>query len=164
MRHLKSDSRVPDHAPVLDADLIVALVDLTNLPHAFVQSVLLTITGEVSSTLHTLVGHVPEYGSVRLHGLLHVEPDLRGGQSAIRVPNLVQELDALHASLIGNLLVRLSGSQSVLDVVSASSAEDDDVEERVGAETIGTVNGHAGSFARSIQTRNNFVLAVLEIR
>ena len=82
-------------------------------------------------------------------------------QRAIRVPDLVQELDTVQAGLIGNLLVWLARSQGLLDVVGASTAKDDNIEERVGTKTVGAVNGHTGSLTSGIETRNNLVLAIL---
>ena len=96
-----------------------------------------------------------------MHGLLHVQSDLRSVQRAIRVPDLVQELDTVQACLIRNLLVWLARSQGLLDVVSAGAAEDDDVQKRVSAETVRTVDGYASSLASSIQAGNNLVVAAL---
>ena len=55
----------------------------------------------------------------------------------------------------------LARSESVADVVSNSAAKDDNVKERVGTQTVSTVDGHAGGFTRSIETGNSLVLAVL---
>ena len=107
--------------------------------------------------------HIPEDGSISLHGLLHVQTNLRGRKGTRRTPDLVQELHALETSLIRDLLVWLAGGQSLLDVVSASTTEDDDVEKGVGTETVSTVDRHASSLSSSIQARNNLVLAVLKL-
>lgn len=63
-----------------------------------------------------------------------------------------------------DLLVRLAGSEGLLDVVSAGTAEYDDIEQRVGAETVGSVNRHTGGFTGSVETRNDLVLALLYIK
>ena len=55
----------------------------------------------------------------------------------------------------------LSRRQSLLNVMGASTTEDDDIEERVGAETVRAVDGHTGGLTGSIQTRDDLVLAVL---
>ena len=57
--------------------------------------------------------------------------------------------------------MRLARSQSLLDVVGASTAEDNDVEERVGAETVRTVDGYTRGLTGGVQTLNNLVVAIL---
>ena len=104
---------------------------------------------------------LPEDSSISLHGLLHVEADLGSGAGAIRVPDLVQELDALKTSFIRDLLMGLARSQGLLDVVGASATEDDNIEERVGTETVCTVYRDTSSLTGSIQTRDDLVFAVL---
>ena len=66
---IKVDVRVPDHRAILDADILVGLVDLLDLLHTLVQRLLR-----------------PEYSSVGLHGLLEVQPDLGGGDGAVSLP------------------------------------------------------------------------------
>jgi hypothetical protein len=139
----KEDLRVPDHGAVLDADLVERLVDVANLLDTLVERLLGT-----------------EDGRVGLHRLLHLEPDVRRRLGAAGVPDLVEVLDALQTSVRWDLLVRLARSEVVPDVVSASAAEDDDVEERVGAETVRTVHGHTRSLARGVQARHDLVLAL----
>jgi hypothetical protein len=77
------------------------------------------------------------------------------------VPDLVQELDALHSCLIGNLLVGFAGCKCLRYVVRTSATENDDVEEGIRTETVGTVYGHASGFAGSVETWDDLVLPVL---
>ena len=60
--------------------------------------------------------------------------------------------------------MRLAGCQSLLDVVSAGPAENNDIEERIGAETVGAVDGYTSRLASRIETRNNLVFAILMIQ
>jgi len=62
-------SRVPNHAPVLDADIIKVFIDGANLLDTFIESIL-----------------GPEHSSVSLHGLLHVKTDLGSWLGTIRAP------------------------------------------------------------------------------
>ena len=78
--------------------------------------------------------------------------------------DLIEELDALETGILRDLLVRLAGLKGLLDVVGASTAKDDDVQERVGTKTVSTVDRDTCCLARSIQPRNNLVLAVLSSR
>jgi hypothetical protein len=63
-------SRVPNHAPVLDTDIIKVFIDGTNLLDTFVE-------GFLGS----------EDSSIGLHGFLHVETDLGSWLWAVRTPN-----------------------------------------------------------------------------
>ena len=103
----------------------------------------------------------PEHSSIWLHSLLHVQPDGGRRLGAIRIAYLVQEFHALKTSFVGDLHVRLARSKGFLDVVGASTAENNNVQKRVRAKTVGTVHGHRCSLAGSIQTRNDLVFAIL---
>lgn len=59
------------------------------------------------------------------------------------LPYLVEEFDTLQTSFSGNLLVRFTGSERILDMMRARTTEDDNVKERVRAETVRTMHGHA---------------------
>ena len=184
-------SRVPDHAPVLDADLLVRLVDRAQLLDALVEGLLRTtrIPQSASTSIRTnsRVQSVspptpaeddtsnrnrnrakntdaPEDSRISLHSLLHIQPNLRRRQRAVRLPDLVEELDALQARLRGHLLVRLARCQRLLDVVRARAPEDDDVQERVRAEPVRAVHGHARGLACGVQPGHDLVLAVLVLR
>lgn len=47
--------------------------------------------------------------------------------------------------------------EGLLDAVGDGATEDDDVEKRVGAETVGSVDGHASGLASSHETRDHAV-------
>lgn len=57
--------------------------------------------------------------------------------------------------------MRLARFKVVLDVVGDGTTEDDDVQQRVGSKTVGSMNRDGSSFASCIETWNNGVLAVL---
>lgn len=77
------------------------------------------------------------------------------------VPDLVKEFNALKSGLLGDLLVRLSGSQVVLDVVGTCTSKDDEIQQRVSSKAVGSMDGDTGGLAGSVETRNNLVLAIL---
>ena len=90
--------------------------------------------------------HIPENGSVRLHGLLHVKPNLSSGLRTVRcsdnllinsrdtrqlneyIPNFVQELNALNARVFWNRPVRFSWRKSISDVMCSCTTENDNVQ------------------------------------
>ena len=104
---------------------------------------------------------IPEYSGISLHGLLHLQTDLGGVEGAIRVPDLIEELDALNTGLFGNLFVGFARCHVFLYVDCTSTAEDDDIKQGVGSKAVGSVDGYASSFACSIKSRDNLILAVL---
>ena len=82
-------------------------------------------------------------------------------EGAVRVPDLIEEVDAFNTGLLRNLFMGFSRCQFLLDVIGAGTTEDNDVKEGVGSKTVGSVNRHASSLTRSVESRNHFVLAVL---
>lgn len=77
------------------------------------------------------------------------------------LPNLVQKFDALHSSFLGNGLVWFTRGQSLLDMVSASPSENDDVQERIGSKTISSMNRDTCSLSSSVKTGYNLILTFL---
>ena len=67
----------------------------------------------------------------------------------------------MQTSLFGDLLVWLARRERLLDIVSASTAEDDNVKQGVGTETVSAVDGNRSSFTSGVETGNNLVVAVL---
>lgn len=70
-----------------------------------------------------------EDGSVTLHDLLHITTDNRSVLRSARLSNFIQNSERIHAGIFGNLLMWLTGLGGLGNVMSASSAEDDDIEE-----------------------------------
>lgn len=136
--------RVPDHAAVLDTDMLELLVDLVHLADTLVQTLLSTEDTDIS-----------------LHGLLHGQADLSGALGAVRVADLVEDLNVVSTSIGSKRLQLGTGGEVVADGVRNGTAKDDQVEKRVGTETVSTVDRHASSFTTSEQTRDNLVLALL---
>jgi hypothetical protein len=56
--------------------------------------------------------------------------------------DLVQILDGLQAGVLGERLVGCVLGQDLLDAVGAGATEHDDIEERVGSQTVGSVDTH----------------------
>jgi hypothetical protein len=69
--------------------------------------------------------------------------------------------NALHASIFTDRLVRFARGESVPNVVCTSTAEDNNIQKRVCAETVRTVDGDASSFTSSVKSGNNLILAFL---
>lgn len=53
------------------------------------------------------------------------------------------------------------GGKSFFNVVCASTAEDDNIEQRVGTESVSTVDRDTGGFTGGIKTGNDLVFALL---
>ena len=115
------------------------------------------------NALNTLVQRLlsAENGDISLHNLLHVGADLVGGQWSVGSADLVEEGDGLGTSITGDLLVWHAWSEVVANSVGNGTTEDDEVEEGVGTETVGSVDGNASGLTASEETWNDLVLALL---
>ena len=136
--------RVPDHAAVSDTDILEGAKDLVNLLNTLIQRGLGT-----------------EDGSIVLHDLLHVQAQVSSRDGASGVTKLVQVGNGLGTGISSQGLVGRVGGQSITNVVSASTTEDDDIQERVGTKTVSSVDRDAGSLAGSVQAGDDRVLSVL---
>lgn len=58
--------------------------------------------------------------------------------------------------------MRLSRLEVLGDVVGTSSSEDDDIEKRVGSESVGSVNGNTGGLSSGVESRDDDVVSILE--
>lgn len=54
----------------------------------------------------------------------------------------------------------LTRGEGIPNVMCASTSEYNDIEKRIGTETIGTMNGYTGSFTSGVETRHDLILAV----
>lgn len=79
----------------------------------------------------------------------------------MHVPNTVQEFNAFNARLVRYRFMGLAGGKSLLDMVRAGTAENDDIQQGVRTEAIGPVNGDAGGFASGVKSWNHFVNTVI---
>mmetsp|Transcript_13420 Transcript_13420/g.34396 ORF Transcript_13420/g.34396 Transcript_13420/m.34396 type:complete len:236 (-) Transcript_13420:1224-1931(-) len=136
--------RVPHERAVRHAHILERLRHLEHLLAALFEQVL----------------HAEDCGVV-LHALLQVAADGGGGQRAGGVAQLVKVGNRRRARILGQGALLVARLARLPDAVGARTAEDDDVEERVGAETVGTVDGGAGGFAGGEQTGHDLVGIVL---
>ena len=81
-------------------------------------------------------------------------------EGAIRVPDLIKELDAFDSGLFGNLSVGSARCQVLFDVVGAGTAEYNDIKEGVGSEAVGSVNRHTSGLTRSVESGDNLVFPI----
>lgn len=142
--HGLDEVAVPDHGLVGDVYVLEGLVDGGDVLDTFVQGL-----------LHS------EHGDVLLHGLLHVQSDLCGGLVAAGVSDGVQRSEGLLAQVGRQRLVWCARLQGVRDGVGDGTAEDDQVQQGVGAQSVGTVDGDTGGFTAGHQAWDHLVLAVL---
>jgi hypothetical protein len=103
--------RVPNHATILDANLIVALVNLAHFVDTFVQGLLGSeeVQTRYSAFQASFITNAPEHSGISLHGLLHGQSDLCGGLRAVALPDLVKVLDRGETGVLVDLLVRFAG-------------------------------------------------------
>lgn len=136
--------RVPDHAAVLDTDVLVGGVNLVHLAHTLVQGLLGAEDRDIS-----------------LHSLLHGKTNLSSSLGAVSIADLIEDLNVLSTSIGSNRLELITRVEVVTDSVRDSAAKDDKIEKRVGTKTVGTMDRDRGGFTAGEKTRNDLIIAVL---
>src|SRR5579862_8164652 len=84
---------------------------------------------------------------IRLHNLLHVETDFSSRFGSVGLSEFVEIGNRSSSQICGDRFVRFAFLESFLNVMSACSSEDNDIEERVCAKTICTVDTDTSSFS-----------------
>lgn len=134
---------VPDHGAVLGADVLEVAVN----------------TGHVLNTAVERLLHT-EDADIGLHGALHVLADGGGGAGTSGGSDEVEVLDGLLADVLGALGQSLAGGLGVLDTHLDGTTEHDQVKQRVGTKTVGTVDRDTGGLTAGVQTGNGLVVAL----
>lgn len=134
---------VPDESSVLGLDVVDLGIDVVH---------------DIDSLLESFSDSVD--GGVLLHGGLHLESDLGSGDVSVGVPELVEHVKGFFAGVLGEVRVLGAWLELFLDGLGGGSSEDDDIEKTVGSESVGSVDGGAGSLSGGEETWDDDVLAV----
>mmetsp|Transcript_73039 Transcript_73039/g.207205 ORF Transcript_73039/g.207205 Transcript_73039/m.207205 type:complete len:213 (+) Transcript_73039:408-1046(+) len=137
--------RVPDHAAVGDADVLVLL-------HGLVDDAL---------ALGQVLGVAVDRG-VLLHGNLQLPAELRSGDGALAVADLVQARQGGLAGVFGQLDGRAVGLHQLRGRVSGLPAEDHEVQQRVCAQPVRAVDRGAATFSGSQEAGHNRALRIAD--
>jgi len=89
--------------------------------------------------------------------VLHIASNRGCGSGSVGVSQSVQFLDGVHADVLRSRGNGVSGFCDFGDAVGAGSAEDYDVEQGVGAETVGSVDRGGGGFSGGEEAGDNVV-------
>ena len=104
-----------------------------------------------------------EHGAIRLHGALHLEADLGGRAAALGVAELVEPGERESAASFGSSPWIAAGLDDFGEPQARGAAEHDEVDQAVGAEAVGAVDGDAGRLADREQAGHHGVgIAVLQ--
>lgn len=135
--------RVPDHGSVLGGNILES-------------------AGNISDSSDTILKRLlgSEDGNVSLHDLLHGESNLGSGEVASGSSQVVEVLNGLLTNVSRRRLMSLARSELGGNVESNGTAKDDKIEERVGTETVSTVDRDTGRLTAGVETGNNSVLAL----
>ena len=106
-------------------------------------------------------GSISEDGRVRLHGLLHFEADIGRRVFAVWEAEFVEFGNGGLAGVLGDFRDGIAGTILLGDGVSAGASKDDEIEKRVGAQSVGAMDRCARSLTGGVQTFNNFILTVV---
>ena len=101
-----------------------------------------------------------ENSSVFLHGLLHFQSNLSSARASSRVSKHVEVGNALFASIRGQLTLGLARLLVLFSSLGASTTENDQVEERVSTESVGTMDRSTCSLTAGEQTFNDLVITL----
>ena len=137
---------IPDQAAILDRDVRDAGVDFCD---------------PLDAGLQRLAG--AEHGAVFLHRLLHLRAELRGGRAARCVAELVEAGEVIFAGAFRQVFLVGVGFEFLAATDARCAAEDDEVDQRVGAEAVGAVDRHAGRFADSHQARHDRIRIIASL-
>lgn len=102
-----------------------------------------------------------EHSRIILHHFLQLETKCSSWDFTVSVSNLVEVGERCFSCVGWEGFVRGVGFEGFGNVVGTSSAKDNNVEEWIGAETIGTVYGYTCGFACSIKTGDYMFISFL---
>ena len=97
-------------------------------------------------------------GGMLLHDSLHLATDLGGGGGALGVSELVEVGDGFHAGIGSGVGDGIAGLGNVGDAEGAGTAEDDNVQQGVGTQSVGTVDGGTGGLTGGEEIGHNLVV------
>jgi len=114
---------VPDVTSVTDSNILHFLRDLVQFVAALFEVVLSS-----------------EDSSILLHSSLHLESHLSSWDLSSGVSEFIEVGKTLLSGSLAQLFLRLTWGEVLTGGLSSSSSEDNQVEERVGSETVSSVN------------------------
>jgi hypothetical protein len=91
---------------------------------------------------------------------LHGEPDIVRALRAVGCSDLVEHADGIGSCVGADFFMRHTRLEIVTDSMGDGTTEDDQIQERVGSEAVGTVDGNASSLTACEETWNNLILAL----
>merc|ERR1711871_1309973 len=154
------------HSDASAADQVVELDGLDEVSVPDHRSVSDLKSGQVSSNIVQLLAAllqdrlVAEHGSMLLHGTLHLVAELVGGHVAVSIADALNTVNAVLTSLLWPLTVGVAGLVGGRNGVGTGTPEDDNVQQRVGAQAVGTMHRGRCSLTSSIEAVHNLILAV----
>lgn len=135
-----NEVRVPDESLVGYLEVGLILVELGQDLDSFLE--------DVSAT---------EDGGVLLHGFLHGETKLGGGDVSLVVTEMVEVGDRGFSSVLWKFWDSDSGGGVLENVNSTGSSEDDQVKKRVGSKSVGSVHGVSSALSGGVESWHNLV-------
>src|SRR5574344_3081473 len=132
---------VPHFGLIGQGNATDALADFGNLGHAFVHALLCT-----------------EHASVLLHGLADVASQVLCVDTFFGVVQLVEALQRALAAVGRHFSVFAKVFDVRSDVLTSGFTKHQQVQQRVGAQTVGAVHRHGSAFAHCVQAVDNVVL------
>ena len=101
-----------------------------------------------------------EYCSMVLHSLLHGQSEGSSGGRAVGEPQLVEVSNGGFAGAGAQFGDLFAGFVIFSNGVSASTTKDNQIQKRVGSQSVSSVNGSASSFTGGVKAGNDLVCAI----
>jgi hypothetical protein len=108
---------------------------------------------------HTLFerSFITEHSGMSLHGALHLLSDLGSRTCTVRITNAVNPSNTFFSSILLELGDALARFEIGSNMVGAGTAEYNNIQQRIGSETVGAVYRSTSSLTSSIETRHNVI-------
>mmetsp|Transcript_13092 Transcript_13092/g.11179 ORF Transcript_13092/g.11179 Transcript_13092/m.11179 type:complete len:292 (-) Transcript_13092:653-1528(-) len=133
---------IPVQALVLDFNIVKLLIDIVHLGDTFLKKILDS-----------------EDSSMSLHGLLHGSSNLGGLLGSLSESDLVKSFNSVKTSFCRKFWLSLARLIQSTSSEGSGSTKDNQIEQTVGTQSIGTVDRGATSLTSSHQTWDDFILA-----
>ena len=131
---------IPDQRAVGDANIADALPDIGDLRQTFLE-----------------YGAIPEDGAVHLHDALHFQAQRRRRRAAVGMPEAIEARERQFAGVAGKIGLRAAWLDGFRALQARGAAKHHQVDQRVAAQSIGSVHGDAGGFAQGHEARHDVV-------
>mmetsp|Transcript_32133 Transcript_32133/g.36466 ORF Transcript_32133/g.36466 Transcript_32133/m.36466 type:complete len:356 (-) Transcript_32133:748-1815(-) len=137
---------IPDKSSIGNSNILELLGNFADLDTTFFQNVLDS-----------------EHTSVTLHGGLHGISNFSSAEFTLGVSNFVNLVQGFHTGISRQLRLSSSGLDQFLASQRSGSSENNDIQQRVSTQSVGTMDRGTSDFSSGHESRNDDVFSVLSL-